>query len=278
MVDENKVRLMMSWSVPFSHSVTMQLHWLHQLCEEEKMTRSETAVLFRTWENTFREFVKVLGSPERARMRAAGISRDLPTKKYSHQDSRGFEVAIAQDDWMGTGLGGVRFLNRKDAHGRYELTNGETKLRVKGDQEALMSESRPVWLTREQIRSGAACWDLIRGDRTEPELTRDYGWVPRGTSVGQDSQGELEAQATDHHDQEAPAQDQVQDHARAVPHAQAGTEAPVACAGHREDRVPSDFSFHDSEDAGLAPEKLEDGAAGVGPSPTVAGAAPAKEE
>jgi hypothetical protein len=276
-VDENKVRLMMSWSVPFSHSVTMQLHWLHQLREEEKMTRSETAVLFRTWENTFREFVKVLGSPEKARMRAVGISRDLPTKKYSHQDSRGFEVAIAQDDWMGTGLGGVRFLNRKDAHGRYELTNGETKLRVKGDQEALMSESRPVWLTREQIRSGAACWDLIREGRTEPELARDYEWVPRGTPGEPSFQGGPGTRSPDHRDQETPAQDQVQDHARGLPHFQVSTEAQVTGAGHREGRVPSDCSFHDSEDVGeeLPSEKVENG---VKVSPTVAGAAPAQEE
>jgi hypothetical protein len=98
--------------------------------------------------------------------------------------------------------------------------------------------------------------------------------------VDQDSQGGLEAQATDHHDQEAPAQDQVQDHARAVPHAQVGTEAPVSGAGHREERVPSDCSFHDSEDVGEepSPEGVENGAADVRVSPTVAGAAPAQEE
>ncbi len=163
----------------------------------ENMTRSETAVLLRTWENTFREFLEVLGSPERARVRALGIARDLPTKKSYHQDSRGFEVAIVawtivtdSDDWMGTGLWGVGFLNRNDAHGRYELTNGEAKLRVKGDQDIHIRDRRPVWLPREQVLSGAARWDLVRVDLTEKDLTQAYMWVPRGHSGGTDLETE----------------------------------------------------------------------------------------
>ncbi len=47
----------------------------------------------------------------------------------------------------------------------------------------------------------------------------------------------------------------------------------MTVAEPREGRVPSDFTFHDSEDAEMAQEQVDAGIA-----PTVAGEAPAKED
>ncbi len=89
-------------------SNTKQLEVLLKIAEDEKLTRLEAATLWNAWERVFREFFAVLGSPEKARARAVGIRNDMPTKRYSREHPRGTEVAVAQDAWIGLGLGGVR--------------------------------------------------------------------------------------------------------------------------------------------------------------------------
>jgi hypothetical protein len=154
---------------------------MHRLLKEEHMTRAEAASLWTAWEQTLKEFLSALGSPEGARARVVGAERDPPSRKYTVEQPKGTEVAVAVDAWLGTGLGGVAFALRQHAGGQRELTNGDIKSRMAQDRAILSGKKDPITYTREQLTTQRGNWDMVHARLTEQDLERRYGWSPRET-------------------------------------------------------------------------------------------------
>jgi hypothetical protein len=226
---------------------------MNQLLREERMSRAEAASLWTTWEQVFKEFLSVWGSPERARARAVGASRDLPTKKYSVERTKGTEVAVACDAWLGTGLGGVAFTLRERAGGKKELTNGDLQSRMGQDQAILLSKNDFVVYTREQLTAQKGNWVLVDPRVTELDLQERYVWGHRRphqepTAEAPGRGGPERPAAKSGEDQDARAEEAGPATSKPGP-AEPSASVVVSEVPEQEDPPgQSECSFHDSEE------------------------------
>jgi hypothetical protein len=96
------------------------------------------------------------------------------------------EVAIAEDAWQGTGLGGVRFVGRGEPIGHKLLTFDQVKQREGDDRRALLEKQLLVAMSDEQLYMREEGWELIAWDCSDEDLWYDHGW---GTQPGPGSKG-----------------------------------------------------------------------------------------
>jgi hypothetical protein len=228
---------------------------MNQLLREERMSRAEAASLWTTWEQVFKEFLSVWGSPERARARAVGASRDLPTKKYSVERTKGTEVAVACDAWLGTGLGGVAFTLRERAGGKKELTNGDLQSRMGQDQAILLSKNDFVVYTREQLTTQKGNWALVDPRVTELDLQERYVWGHKRqhqepTAEASGRGGPERLAATSEEDPGARAEEARPATGKPDPAEPSARNVVLEVQEQEDPPAQSEHSFHDSEEGG----------------------------